>query len=246
MDLFPAKAYGKAWAARQPDRWAGAFGQPRYCRSSVGLALGGLVLTAAAGLCLAMPSRADAPQRIARDDASRESDRLIETLSARLLIAHSATAVLEAWCAERGLAADPRLIAVRVPGPEKPLKPDQRARLAVPADEPIRYRRVRLTCGGHVLSEADNWYVPGRLTPEMNAALETSLTPFGRVVHPLNPVRRNLAMAIFWKPGQARLPGPDDRLFSVEAVLSTNGVPFCEVAETYTGAVLARGAATVP
>ena len=177
-----------------------------------------------------------------RTEAEIGAERLIETLSARLLTSHSATAVLEAWCAERGLSTDPRLAAVRVPGPDKPLTPLQRERLRVGPHEPIRYRRVRLTCGGHVLSEADNWYVPGRLTPEMNAVLETTQTPFGRVVHPLKPSRRNLAMQVLWKPGEEAAPGPDRRLFFVEAVLSTgDGVPFCEVAETYTGAVLLRG-----
>lgn len=186
-------------------------------------------------------ARAEAPPAIRQAEARPETERLIETLSARLLSAHSATAVLEAWCAERGLADDPRLVAVRLPGPDKPLSPAQRERLAVGPDEPIRYRRVRLTCGAHVLSEADNWYVPGRLTPEMNAVLDTTQTPFGRVVHPLKPMRRNLGIVTLWNPGEARVPGPSERLFSVEAVLSSEGVPFCEVAETYTGAVLARG-----
>lgn len=166
---------------------------------------------------------------------------MIETLSARLLTSHSATAVLEAWCAERGLAQDPRVVARRIPGPDKPPTPAQRARLAVSSNEPVRYRRVRLVCGAHTLSEADNWYVPARLTPEMNAVLDATETPFGRVVKGLAPTRRHLALRRLWKPSQARLPGPDDLLFSVRAVLSTReGVPFCEVAETYTGAVLAR------
>lgn len=167
-----------------------------------------------------------------------EARALIETLSARLLAAPSATAVLEAWCAERGLAPDPRIIAVRVPGPEKPPGAARRERLAVGADEPIRYRRVRLTCGGHVLSEADNWYVPSRLRPEMNAALDNSQAPFGYVVRPLGPSRRNLSLTMLWSPEKGGTPGPGEPLFSVEAVLSAGGVPFCEVAETYTGAVL--------
>ncbi len=41
-------------------------------------------------------------------------------------------------------------------------------------------------CGGHVLSEADNWYVPARLTPQMNRALDTSDTPFGAAVKALD------------------------------------------------------------
>lgn len=202
-----------------------------------------LALAAAVG-CVATPAPASAegPPAIRSIEPRAGTERLIETLSARLLAAHSATAVLEAWCAERGLAADPRLTAVRVAGADKPLSAEQRERLAIGADELVRYRRVRLTCGGHVLSEADNWYVPGRLTPEMNTMLETTQAPFGRVVHPLAPTRRNLSLKMLWTPGDAELPGPENRLFFVEAVLSTAaGIPFCEVAETYTGAVLARG-----
>jgi hypothetical protein len=37
--------------------------------------------------------------------------------------------------------------------------------LGVDPDEPVRFRRVPLKCGDHVLSEAENWYVPSRLTP---------------------------------------------------------------------------------
>ena len=210
--------------------------EPRERRAALALvaALSGLAPTGTA-------VRAEQRAEIQRPEATSESERLIETLSARLLTAHSATAVLEAWCAERGLATDPRLSAVRVEGPVKPLSREQRERLAVGPDEPIRYRRVRLTCGAHVLSEADNWYVPGRLTPEMNAILDTTQTPFGRVVHRLEPVRRNLSVTRLWTPGESGPPGAEARLFSVQAVLSTRGVPFCEVAETYTGAVLARG-----
>lgn len=211
--------------------------------SELGTRIAATALVATVGMLTdAAPARAEGSAAIRPSEPEVGTQRLIETLSARLLSAHSATAVLEAWCAERGLATDPRLSAVRIPGPDKPLTAAQRERLAIGADEPVRYRHVRLTCGGHVLSEADNWYVPGRLTPEMNAVLETTQTPFGRVVHPLAPTRRNLSLQMLWNSGEAELPGPERKLFFVEAVLSTgDGVPFCEVAETYTGAVLARG-----
>ncbi|WP_147080495.1 hypothetical protein [Methylobacterium haplocladii] len=202
-----------------------------------------LALAAAVGGAATLtPARANEPVAIHPSEPRAGTERLIETLSARLLAAHSATAVLEAWCAERGLAIDPRLTAVRVSGPEKMLSDLQRERLALRPDEPVRYRRVRLTCGGHVLSEADNWYVPSRLTAEMNTMLETTEAPFGRVVHPLAPTRRNLSLKMLWTPEELEPPGPEKKLFFVEAVLSTAaGIPFCEVAETYTGAVLARG-----
>ncbi|WP_238258497.1 hypothetical protein [Methylobacterium gnaphalii] len=212
-------------------------------RPERGKRIAALALAATVGSTAVVPGAvAEEPAAIRPSDAKTGTERLIETLSARLLAAHSATAVLEAWCAERGLATDPHLTAVRVPGRDKPLSAAQRERLQIGPDEPVRYRRVRLTCGGHVLSEADNWYVPGRLTPEMNTVLETTQTPFGRVVHPLLPSRRNLSLKMLWTPTEAEPPGPERKLFFVEAVLSTAaGLPFCEVAETYTGAVLARG-----
>ncbi|WP_236960164.1 hypothetical protein [Methylobacterium durans] len=191
-----------------------------------------------------VPVHAEAPGARS-DEATRpgpdtaEATALIETLKARLLSGPSATSVLEAWCAERGLAEVPSLVARRVGAPEKPLSEAQARRLALAPDEPVRYRRVRLTCGEHILSEADNWYVPGRLTAAMNAALADSDTPFGRVVKPLDPSRRNLGVRMIWNTASAHRPAPDEALFAVEAVLSTgDGKPFCEVAEIYKGAVL--------
>jgi len=203
-------------------------------------ALGAAVPPADSGTARAQAADAAADTSREAQDGS-EARALIETLSARLLAAPSATAVLEAWCAERGLSPDPRIVAVRVPGPDKPPGPARRERLAVGPDEPVRYRRVRLTCGTHVLSEADNWYVPSRLTPAMNAALDGTQAPFGRVVRPLDPSRRNRSLTMLWRPERAGMPGPAEPLFSVEAVLTAGGVPFCEVAETYTGAVLLQG-----
>ena len=176
---------------------------------------------------------------LASEPAVDDLDTPVMTLSAPAL-EHN-LAAMAAWCAERGLASDPRIVAVRVPGLDKPAGAARRARLAVGPDEPVRYRRVRLACGDHVLSEADNWYVPARLTSEMNAALDGTQAPFGRVVRPLQPSRRNLSLTRLWQPENGAMPGPAEPLFSVEAVLSAGGVPFCEVAETYTGAVLIRG-----
>ncbi|TXN54132.1 hypothetical protein FV228_27800, partial [Methylobacterium sp. WL18] len=157
-------------------------------------------------------------------------------LQGRVLAAHSATLALESWCADHKLAGDPHLVARRMDVADKPLSAAQRTRLAIGPDEPVRYRRVRLACGDRVLSEADNWYVPARLTPEMNATLEGTRTPFGRVVRPLEPTRQTIAVRPFAQPAA---PGPDDKLFEIDAVLSTGaGQPFCEVAETYLGGAL--------
>ena len=162
---------------------------------------------------------------------------LIATLIERLRAGPSATAVLEAWCAERGLSRA-CLVAERLPGPETAATEAQRRRLALPAGETARHRRVRLVCGAHVLSLADNWYVPGRLTPAMNHALATTDAPFGRVVHALAPLRRTLAVrAVYDAPAP---PAADAPLFTITALLATpDGVPFCAVEEIYLGAALA-------
>lgn len=174
--------------------------------------------------------------------ARSEVEQSIEALSTRLVTGSSATAVLEAWCEERGLGSTPRLVARRIEATPRALDALQVERLHLEAGSQVRYRRVRLVCGVHLLSEAENWYVPARLTPEMNRLLETTEMPFGRVVHTLAPVRRNLRLRRIWPPETERAPGPSDALFSIQALLTgRDGVPLCEVGETYTGAILARG-----
>ena len=98
-----------------------------------------------------------------------ETLALIETLNAELLSHDSATLTLERWCADHRLADPARIVAERVHDVEKPATAGVRAALDVKPDEPLGYRRVRLKCGDRVLSEADNWYVPSRLTPEMKS-----------------------------------------------------------------------------
>lgn len=179
---------------------------------------------------------------------------LLQTLNARILASHSATATLEAWCAARGLAAEPKVRARLVQGAVKAPSEEQLLRLQVSGPEELRYRRVQLVCGEHVLSEADNWYVPARLTPEMNRLLETTDTPFGRAVQPLQPYRQTFAAELLWQPlgeGWERRPGaeicgtseaapPPPYLLEHRAVLyDANRRPFSEVSERYTREVLA-------
>lgn len=105
----------------------------------------------------------------------------------------SATAALGQWCGKQGYADPPLITATPVLG-ENPAEPEAvRAALSVSAGEALAYRHVRLSCGKHVLSEAHNWYVPTRLTSEMNAALASTNTPFGKVAAPLNFTRERLS-----------------------------------------------------
>ena len=176
----------------------------------------------------------------------------IETLNAEILASSSATRALEHWCQIHAMAADPKVHAELIRGPDRPLDEAGRQRLGLSADEPVRYRHVRLVCGGHVLSEADNWYVPSRLAPDMNRVLDTTDTPFGKAVAALRFTRQTFAVDGIWSPlpddWQIRPPAPDDPdaqlsipriLFTHHAVLrDAANRPFSEVAEHYTNELL--------
>lgn len=171
---------------------------------------------------------------------------LLQTLNADLLASSSATTTLERWCRDHAMAADPTVVVQRVDsGPREP-SAAQLQRLRVTDAAAVRYRRVRLRCGEHTLSEADNWYVPARLTAEMNQLLDTTDIPFGKVVRPLTPYRRTTAATLLWSPlppGWELRRGPRPHLGALAipkevlvhtAVLYTSGhEPFAEVVETY-------------
>lgn len=150
----------------------------------------------------------------------------------------SATAALQQWCAARGIAAPAEIVAESDRSEQEDASPAIRAALGVGAEEPLAYRHVRLSCGDAVLSDAKNWYVPARLTPAMNTALETTRTPFGTVVRPLGFHRERLESV----RGRAA-ECPAGTVLSHKAVLRLadgGGISF--VAECYTRANLAKRA----
>jgi chorismate-pyruvate lyase len=185
--------------------------------------------------------------------ARLEALALLQTLNADLLSHDSATLTLERWCDSHRLASPPRIVAERVPGIDKSPTDEQRRELAVTSTEPVRYRRVRLRCGAVVLSEADNWYVPARLTPDMNRLLDTTDTPFGRAVQALHFQRHTISAKLLWQPlpegwevSPAAVSVSAGQLIPPRAVLEhramlalPDGTPFSEVVETYSGNVLA-------
>jgi chorismate-pyruvate lyase len=178
----------------------------------------------------------------------------LQTLNAQLLSHPSATLTLEHWCAAHHLAPEAKIVAHRVHGEDKPLPDGARALLGIGPDEPVRYRRVALSCGDVVLSDADNWYVPSRLTAEMNHQLDTSDVPFGKVVQPLHFRRQTLSADLLWSPlpegWDSGVPMPSssgkpltipDHVLQHRAVLYTaDNQPFSLVVESYTRRVLSR------
>jgi hypothetical protein len=205
--------------------------------------LSGVLLCLAA--CAGSQARKDYVARV-------ELLALIQTFNADLLSHDSATLTLEHWCADHRLADPPRIFARRLRDKVKPLPDELRVRLAVEPSEPVAYRHVQLACGEHVLSEADNWYVPARLTTAMNERLDATDEPFGKVVAALGFQRRTIAVEVLWSPlpehwemtDAAREPAsllqiPHEVLRHEAVLYSSTQVPFSVVRETYTSDLFA-------
>ena len=182
-----------------------------------------------------------------------EALALLQSLNADLLSHDSATLTLDRWCASHHLSDPPTITAERVHDVDKPATAAQRELLQVSATEPLGYRRVRLHCGAHVLSEADNWYVPSRLTAQMNDALNNSDIAFGRAVQALQFRRRTLSATLLWAPlpegwemavpavrvAAAKLTVPPFVLQHTAVLALPDGTPISALTETYTSEVLA-------
>ena len=185
--------------------------------------------------------------------ARLEAYAILQTLNANLLGSKSATRTLQVWCEDHQMADNPKIIAIRDTSVNKEVSPEIRKMLQATASDPIAYRRVKLYCGKHVLSEADNWYLPTRLTPEMNNLLADTDTPFGVVVRELNFHRQTEKVDLLWQPlpknweqkkrmltnKKSPLVIPDWVLQHQAILFSDKNVPFSYVIETYTKEVFA-------
>ena len=222
----------------------------RHTRHAAAAALAALGSMAVIAGCAPPPTRsADRVERI-------EAVALLQTLNADLLSHDSATLTLERWCAEHHLASPARIVARLLHGQATTMPDELRRHLELAPDEPLGYRHVQLVCGERVLSEADNWYVPARLTDAMNRALDTSDEPFGKVVRPLGFERRTLSSETLWLPlpsgwelaGTKKPEAYAGPLQVPAAVLRHTAVlydaqrrPFSVVVETYTNQLFAFG-----
>jgi chorismate-pyruvate lyase len=184
---------------------------------------------------------------------------LITRLENTLLAAPSATRALENWMAQAPAPIAGSLRVERARGPATPCPAAFAPLLGLPAEPaPLHYRKIRMTCGQLVLSEAENWYRADLLDADMQQALDTTDIPFGRAVGALEFFRQTLARESLWWPlpeetlsrshihalraevggqteaeaGRISLPA---HLFRHTALLRTRaGTPFSLVAETYT------------
>ncbi|MFN3516019.1 MAG: chorismate--pyruvate lyase family protein [Novosphingobium sp.] len=168
--------------------------------------------------------------------AHSQPDADLAAFEANLAAHASATEALRQWCQQRGIADPAEIIAVQVSGADMAPPADIHALLGVSSDEPLGYRHVRLTCGSRVLSDAHNWYVPARLTAEMNRQLAETQVPFGRIAASLAFTREPLASARRGDPAC-----PTGAISTHHALLRLpDGQPLATVVECYTEANLTR------
>lgn len=180
---------------------------------------------------------------------------LAQSLNSSLLEATSASKTLQSWCGDHdyiyssGLRAEVIERSVDI----HPETPKVRVILKASPAEPVAFRRVRLICGRHVLSDAENWYLPARLKEGMNWRLNNTSMPFGLVVQELGFYRRNQSVDLLWwnlqDPTLTQLSTDlqlqealaiPDILFRHYAVLySGEDRPFSYVVESYTKDLIA-------
>ncbi|CEF57013.1 hypothetical protein [Acetobacter ghanensis] len=177
---------------------------------------------------------------------------LINQMENHLLAESSATQTLERWLRDHKLLGKQETLrAEREPDAQRICPPDMAAALDLPTPHTaLNYRKIRLVNQGRTYSEAENWFVPQRLTKTMTEALEQTDTPFGRVVSPLRFTRQLIRRETLWSPlpelwemqpycqnqEQAEeLLALPAHLFRHIALLRTHeGTPFSLVVETYT------------
>lgn len=146
----------------------------------------------------------------------------------------SATLALEEWCAVHAIADTGEIRARQVPAPNAGQPAELGQRLNLAPGETVAMRHVELACGPIVLSVAWNWYVPARLAPAMNQALERTDAPFGKVVAPLR--FRRVALANIAGRGENC---PVGTISTHRAMLvQPDGRPFAYLVECYTAANL--------
>lgn len=162
---------------------------------------------------------------------------MLDAFEANLAANTSATEALRQWCAAQGIADAAQIIARFVRGADAPAPPGLRAALQVGADEVLGYRHVQLVCGDVVLSQAHNWFVPARLSPDMNRQLNETDVPFGKVAAALGFAREPIASA---RRGDSACPA--GAISTHRALLRLpSGAPLALVVECYTEANLTHG-----
>ncbi|EZP70697.1 hypothetical protein BV96_02994 [Sphingomonas paucimobilis] len=193
-----------------------------------------ILIFVAAGLTA--PLIADPGIAAARPAATVQSIAEISTLREEIGRAASATQVLDRWCASHHMAPAGAVIAEKIANKPVSATAQLRRALQLDASDRVQLRHVRLRCNGHILSVARLWYVPSRLPAFMEASLQQTDAPFGKIVAPLHLDRKSAgsSSACLPKGGGPTAKTPPRILFSQRALMSrADGLPIAYVVEDY-------------
>ena len=163
---------------------------------------------------------------------------LVWALNTRLIAGATATDTLLAWCDEHGLSAGPITVEIEQHFAPAVVPDEVLQALELDPGDTIHYRQVRLMRGSLALAAAENWFVPQRLTAAMNEALIETNVPFGRVIAPLQPARRLLAVH--------PQPHAEIILHHSAVILSKPGTALAFVKESYFSDLVAFASAPSP
>ena len=191
-----------------------------------------------AGAAMSAVMDVENQMRAETETVIRANKRTLDNFEQTLAAQPSATKALQGWCEARhySLEHPAQIVARRSRLGLSSLPPaGLREQLGVGPREPLQVRHVALFCGNALLSLADNWYVPARLTPDMNASLEKTYTPFGAVAASLHFTREPLAS----QRGAADGCAPDAVLTHRALLRLPDGRPLALVLECYQPDVLA-------
>jgi hypothetical protein len=161
-----------------------------------------------------------------------------------LIAGAMATETLLAWCEEHGLSQGPITVECQQRLALSAVPDEVRATLGPAAHEAVHYRQVRLMRGSLALATAENWFVPQRLTADMNETLNQTEIPFGTVIAPLRPFRRTLAAHLqplaadpaedlLRARGSAHQPRPEIILEHIAVILSGSRTALAFVKESF-------------
>ena len=157
-----------------------------------------MLIVVAAGLTA--PLIAGAGIAAARTAATPQSIAKISALRDEIGMTASATQVLDRWCTSHHMSPAGAVIAEKVANKPVPATAQLRRTLQLRASDRVQLRHVRLRCSGHILSVARLWYVPSRLPASMEASLQQTSTPFGKVVAPMHLDRQSAGSSSAWFP----------------------------------------------
>jgi hypothetical protein len=172
-----------------------------------------------------------------------------------LIASASATDTLLGWCEEYGLSHGPITVDVRQRFAPAIVPDEVIAALGPAASEAVHYRQVQLMRGSLALAAAENWFVPQRLTADMNEALNRTNVPFGTVIAPLHPVRRTQVAHAWplvdepvedpaWFSGSAHQPRPEIILEHKATILTGSGASLALVNEFFFAEVVSSASTT--